>query len=114
MVPETGASTISTPLASSFPANSADQVGKLVAVEVRGRAPSDYFRLPRAALQPGNEVWTVGDDNTVRIVAVNVLQRSNDEAYVAGALAGGLTVIIGGVQFATDGMAVRTGASPAR
>ena len=89
-------------------------VGKFVAVEVRGQAPSDYFRLPRGALQPGNEVWTVGDDDTVRIVAVNVLQRSNDEAYVTGALADDLLVIVSGVQFATDGMAVRTEASPAR
>lgn len=89
-------------------------VGKFVSVEVRGQAPSDYFRLPRAALQPGNEVWTVGDDDTVRIVAVNVLQRSNDEAYVTGALADDLLVIVSGVQFATDGMAVRTEASPAR
>ena len=87
-------------------------VGKFVAVEVRGRAPSDYFRLPRAALQPGNQVWTVDDDDTVRIVSVDVLQRSNDEAYVTGALAGGLAVIVGGLQFATDGMAVRTGTSP--
>ena len=89
-------------------------VGKFVAVEVRGRAPSDYFRLPRSALQPGNEVWTVGDDGTVRIVAVRVLQRSNDEAYVTGALAGGLQVIVSGLQFATDGMAVRIGTSPTR
>ena len=89
-------------------------VGKFVAVEVRGRAPSDYFRLPRAALQPGNRIWTVNDDDTVRIVAVNVLQRSNDEAYVTGALADGLAVIVSGLQFATDGMAVRTGNSPPR
>ena len=89
-------------------------VGKFVAVEVRGRAPSDYFRLPRAALQPGNQIWTVDDDDTVRIVSVNVLQRSNDEAYVTGALADGLAVIVSGLQFATDGMAVRTGTSPTR
>ena len=89
-------------------------VGKFVAVEVRGRAPSDYFRLPRAALQPGNQIWTVADDDTVRIVSVNVLQRSNDEAYVTGALADGLAVIVGGLQFATDGMAVRTATSPTR
>ncbi len=83
-------------------------VGRFVDVEIRGAAPSTYFRLPRAALQPDHEVWTV-HDNKVSIVKVQILQRSNDEVLVVGELEDGQVVITGGIQFATEGMVVQTG-----
>ena len=89
-------------------------VGKFVEVEIQGLAPERYFRVRRAALQPGNEVWAVRDDGTVLIVPVRVLQRGDDEIFVTAALERGQAVVIGGIQFATDGMRVRTGAAPAR
>ena len=87
-------------------------VGKFVDVEIQGLAPQSYFRVRRAALQPGNEVWAVDDNGAVTIVPVRTLQRGDDEVYVTGALRDGLAVITGGIQFATDGMLVRTGAAP--
>ena len=83
-------------------------IGKFAEVVIDGRAPSSYFRVQRAALQPDDEVWAVGRDGTVRIVPVRVLQRGNDEVFVIGAFGGGQAAIIGGLQFAVDGMAVRT------
>ena len=87
-------------------------VGKFVDVEIQGLAPQSYFRVRRAALRPGNEVWTVDEDGSVTIVPVRTLQRGDDEVYVTGALQDGQAVITGGIQFATDGMLVRTGAAP--
>lgn len=88
-------------------------VGKFAEVAIEGLAPSDYFQVRRAALQPGNEIWAVDRDGTVRIVPVRVLQRGNDEVFVTGALNRGETAIISGLQFATNGMAVRiAGAAP--
>lgn len=89
-------------------------VGKFVEVEIQGLAPESYFRVPRAALQPGNEVWTVSEDKTVSIVPVHVLQRVNDEAFVIAALEDRQWVITGGLQFVTEGMIVRTGTGLAR
>ncbi|MXX28764.1 MAG: efflux RND transporter periplasmic adaptor subunit [Gammaproteobacteria bacterium] len=86
-------------------------VGKFAEVEINGLAPDSYFRVRRAALQPGNEVWAVGQDGTVRIVPVQVLQRGNDEVFVTGAFTRRQSAIISGLQFATDGMAVRAGGS---
>lgn len=83
-------------------------VSKFVDVEIQGVAPDSYFRVPRPALRPGNEVWVVGDGQRVRIVPVRVLQRANDEAVVVAALEDGQLVITGGVQFVTDGMLVQT------
>ncbi|MDE2999645.1 MAG: efflux RND transporter periplasmic adaptor subunit [Gemmatimonadota bacterium] len=82
-------------------------VGKFVLVEIEGMAPERYFRIPRASLKPGDEVWMV-KGGVVDIVPVRVLQRSNDEAYVTGSLEHGLGVITGGIHFATEGMPVQT------
>ena len=87
-------------------------VGKFVDVEIQGLAPERYFRARRAALQPGDVVWAVGDDEAVTIIPVRTLQRGDDEVYVTGALEDGQAVITGGIEFATDGMRVRTGAAP--
>ena len=87
-------------------------VGKFVDVEIQGLAPQSYFRVRRAALQPGDEVWTVGGNGTVTIVPVRTLQRGDDEVYVTGALEDGLAAITGGIQFATNGLLVRTGDAP--
>jgi RND family efflux transporter MFP subunit len=82
-------------------------VGKFAEVTIEGSAPGSYFRIRRAALQPGNEVWSMRANGTVSIVPVRVLHRIDDEAFVSGALDPGAPVIIGGIRFATDGMAVR-------
>ena len=87
-------------------------VGKFVDVEIQGLAPQSYFRVRRAALQPGNEIWAVDGNGAVTIVPVRTLQRGDDEVYVTGALQDGQAAITGGIQFATDGMLVRTGAVP--
>ena len=107
------------PFSAGVPANGSGGappllVGKFVEVEIQGLAPESYFRVPRAALQPGNEVWTVTGDQTVSIVPVRVLQRVNDEAFVTGALEDGQPVVTGGLQFVTEGMIVQTGTDSSR
>lgn len=87
-------------------------VGKFVEVEIDGIAPEEYFRVRRPALRPGNEVWVV-DNDTVRIVPVHVLQRSDNEVFLTGELEADQAVIIGGIQLATEGMPVRTDAGGA-
>ena len=87
-------------------------VGEYVDVEIEGVAKANVYRIPRAALQPGNEVWVVDSGGTVDIVPVRILQRAEDEAYVTGSLVAGQQVITGGVQFAVAGMQVLTEAAP--
>lgn len=83
-------------------------VGKFVQVHIQGVVPDRYFIVRRSALRPGNEVWAVRGDTALTIVPVRVLQRSDDDVYVTGALEAGQAVTTGGIQFATEGMAVRT------
>lgn len=86
-------------------------VGQFVDVEIQGIAPGRYFVLPRAALQPGNEVWEVRRGGAISIIPVHVLQRDDDEVYVTGGLEGANPVVTGGIRFATEGMAVRLSAA---
>ncbi len=83
-------------------------VGKYVEVEIDGLERDDYFLVPRAALQSGNEVWIVQDGGVVHIVPVQVLQRTGDVAYVTGDLESGQAVVTGGIRFTTEGMRVQT------
>lgn len=87
-------------------------VGEYVDVEIEGVAMANIYRIPRAALQAGNEVWTVDGGGAVGIVPVRIFQRADDEAWVTGALQAGERVITGGVQFAIEGMRVLTGSEP--
>ena len=88
-------------------------VGKFVDVEIRGLTPDEYFRVRRAALRPGDEVWAVRGD-ALTIVPVRVLQRADDDVYLTGALRAGQPVVVGGIEIATEGMRVRTAAGGGR
>lgn len=83
-------------------------VGEYVDVEIEGIVMANIYRIPRAALQAGNEVWVVNGDGAIGIVPVRIFQRADDEAYVTGSLQSGQPVITGGLQFAVEGMRVLT------
>ena len=83
-------------------------VGQFVEVQIDGVAPERYFAVPRASLRPGNEIWAVRDGAVITVVPVEVLQRFDDVVYVTGALDPGMMVVVSGIQFATEGMLVRT------
>lgn len=85
-------------------------VGQFVEVQIDGAAPETYYAIPRAGLRTGNEVWALRGGNMVTIVPVRVLQRADDLVYVTGGLEDGQEVVVSGIQIATEGMAVRTGA----
>lgn len=85
-------------------------VGQFVEVRIDGVSPERYFAIPRAALRTGNEVWALRGGNLVTIIPVRVLQRADEVVYVTGGLEAGQEVIVTGIQIATEGMAVRTGA----
>lgn len=97
------------PESGAFPASVANPpllVGTFVEVQIQGRAPDRYFIVPASALRLGNEVWAIRND-TVTIVPVRILQRSNAGVFITGALEAGQAVVVGGIEVVTEGMEVR-------
>ncbi len=82
-------------------------VGQFAQVAIDGLELAEYFILPRRALRLGNEVWAIAADGRVQIVAVDVLQETDEQLYVIGDFTDGQLVIVAGTTVATNGMEVR-------
>ncbi len=82
-------------------------VGQFAQVAIDGLELAEYFILPRRALRPGNEVWAIAADGRVQIVAVELLQETDEQLYVVGDFTEGQFVIVAGINLATNGMEVR-------
>ncbi len=82
-------------------------IGQFAQVAIDGIELEEYFILPRRALRSGDEVWAIARDGRTRIVAVNVLQETDEDLYVIGDFTDGQLVIVSGITIATNGMEVR-------
>ncbi len=82
-------------------------VGQFAQVAIDGLELAEYFILPRRALRLGDEVWAITADGRVQIVAVDVLQETDEQLYVIGDFTDGQLVIVAGTTVATNGMEVR-------
>lgn len=83
-------------------------VGQFVDVAIEGVTPESYFVVPRRALRTDDQVWAVHSDTLVTIVPVRVLQRSDEEVFLAGGLTPGQRVVVNGLSVATEGTRIRT------
>jgi len=82
-------------------------IGQFAQVAIDGVELEEYFILPRRALRTGNEVWAIASDGRTEIVAVDVLQETDEQLYVVGDFTDGQLVIVAGINLATNGMVVR-------
>ena len=87
-------------------------IGQFANVEISGIAPEEYFRIRRLGAPAGQRGLGGGTARAVTIVPVRVLQRFDDTVYVTGGLREGQDVVLSGIQFATEGLRVRTAANP--
>lgn len=82
-------------------------VGSFVDAEITGRVVDQYAALPLAALRPGNQIWLVRDGR-LRIVKVDILQRTDTEALIsATGLGAKPVVILSALKTATNGQRVK-------
>ncbi len=82
-------------------------VGQFDQVAIDGIELAEYFILPRRALRLGDEVWAITAGRRVQIVAVAVLQETDEQIFVVGDFTDGQLVIVAGITVATNGMEVR-------
>ena len=86
-------------------------VGQYVTVKVAGAEFDRFASIPREALRPDDEVWTVKNDSLVHIVPIQVLQKIGDEVYVLGDIRTIDAIITSELTAATEGMRVRRAAT---
>ena len=82
-------------------------IGQFAQVAIDGLVLAEYFILPRRALRPGNEVWAIATDGRAQIIAVDILQETDEQLYVIGDFTEGQLVIVAGITVATNGMELR-------
>lgn len=80
--------------------------GMFVEAAIEGDSVADAFRIPRAALQPGDVVYRLTDDNRLEKVGLEVLRTSDDSALVGEGLAEGDRLCRTPLLFFVDGMRV--------
>jgi len=89
-------------------------LGSFVNATITGGSDKSFARVPLNALRPDNQVWVLRGGQ-LAIVPVEVLQRTDDFAYVTGAgLGEGGHVITSSIRTPVNGMALRTETSEAR
>ena len=81
--------------------------GAYVQVELRGRVLPGTFRVPRIALDNGDEVWVVEDGKLAKR-SVRIGWRDDTDVVVTGGLSAGDQVVTSPLALALEGMSVRT------
>ena len=83
------------------------RVGTFVSVRIEGREAFDVIRLPRYALQPGERVWIVTEEDTIEPRDVDIARRDEAWVWIAGGLEPGTRVSVTSVANPIAGTPVR-------
>lgn len=81
--------------------------GSLVNAEIHSKPLDNIITLPASALQAGNTVYLLDDDNRLEIRPVELLYRSPDTIYLSHGLQPGERVISSHIAAATEGIELR-------
>lgn len=82
-------------------------MGMFVDVKITGKQLANIIVLPRTALREGNLVWTMDDQNKLRICSVTPLRFERDEVLIREGLVGGEKVVLTNLTAAAEGMKLR-------
>ncbi len=82
-------------------------VGLFVEAEIIGRHVDNVFVIPRSALQSGNQVYVINQDNRLEFRNVNILRFVDEHIYITSGFEQGETICISTLTNAIEGMSVR-------
>jgi len=82
-------------------------IGTYADVEINGVNLS-YALIPRSGLKNGNNVWLIENNQTLKVISVEVIQdQGSTVAIRSSGLEAGAKIVVSDLAFATDGLAVR-------
>ncbi len=82
-------------------------LGEYVRVQIEGRRLEDVFEIPRSALRDNAFVWTVGDDDRLKIREVQPVWKDERLVLVRDGLEPGMKLIVSDLGAPVDGMPVQ-------
>ena len=89
-------------------------VGLFVQADIAGREIENAVVLPRSAVRNGNRVLIVDDGDHIRFREVTILRFAGNRAIITDGLDRGEKICVSSLEAVTDGMKVRTAASPSQ
>ena len=88
-------------------------LGAYVRVEIDGRTLTDVVRVERPALRNGDQVWVMGQDDTLELRQVRIVWADNTHVYVVEGLDAGDRLVTSDLGVPVEGMPLRTVGSSA-
>jgi len=83
------------------------RIGTFVKAEIKGRLVDNIIKLPRKVLQGNNSIWTVGDNNLLKLSEVNLLRSDESHIYVTSGISEGELVCLSALDNPLPGTKVR-------
>ncbi len=81
--------------------------GMFVSAAIEGRTVPGARGIPRSGLRPDGTVWTVDDQDLLRIQAVDIVRMDREEALILSDIEPGERVVVSQLDVVTEGMKVR-------
>jgi RND family efflux transporter MFP subunit len=88
-------------------------LGSMVRVRIEGSTLDHVIQLPRDYLRPGNQVWTVSEDNRMRFHQVDLVYSNAQWVLIASGLPTPAKVVTSHLSAPVEGMALRFPGMPA-
>jgi RND family efflux transporter MFP subunit len=86
------------------------RIGTFVQAEIKGRRVDNIIKLPRKVLQGDDRIWTVAEDNLLKLSKVDLLRSDETHIYVRSGINNGDLICLSALNNPLPGTKVRLGA----
>ena len=83
------------------------RIGTFVKADIKGRLVKNIIKLPRKVLQGNSNVWTVGQNNLLRLSEVSLLRSDESHIYVTSGISEGDLICLSALDNPLPGTKVR-------
>ncbi|TKB47081.1 efflux RND transporter periplasmic adaptor subunit [Thalassotalea mangrovi] len=83
------------------------RMGMFVKANIKGKTFQDIVAIPRSAIRGAGQVHLVDEDNTLKIITVDILRSDKEYAYIEGDIIDGVRVVTTRLEMPVQGMKLR-------
>ncbi|MBK8814448.1 MAG: efflux RND transporter periplasmic adaptor subunit [Methylococcaceae bacterium] len=82
--------------------------GQFVRASIAGIERFDLLSLPKSALFGGNQVYSIDQQDKLKLHRIQILRTENDRIIISEGVASGERIVVGGMELPIAGMKVKT------